>query len=418
MFKLRDYQLELSQQVNGLLRTYKIAYLCMQVRTGKTATALNAAQLYEAKKVLFITTKKAIIGIQKDFEGLKPNIELYVTNYENVHTVQYGWYDLIVLDEAHKLGGFPLTPERAKIIKKLCANLPIIYLSGTPTAESYSQIYHQFWCSSFSPFNDYRNFYAWAKDFVDIKKKYYYNRESNDYKHAKKNEIMSKIGHLFISYTQEQAGFSQMVNEHILKVKMKESTYWLASKLRARRVHIGKNGEEIICDTEVKMMQKLHQVYSGTVLAENGEFVCFDDTKAAFIAKHFEGKKIAIFYKFRAELELIRWAFKGQITESPEEFNHRHDLTFVSQILSGREGINLSSADALVMYNIDFSHLSYWQARARMQTQERQTACELYWIFSEDGIESKIYERVKAKRDYVISYFRQDFKITQQNKVA
>jgi hypothetical protein len=174
----------------------------------------------------------------------------------------------------------------------------------------------------------------------------------------------------------------------------------------------------VIADTEVKLMQKLHQIYSGTVIAENGELICFDDSKAKFIRQQFEGKKIAIFYKFRAELELIRWAFSCQITESPEEFNHRHDLTFVSQIISGREGINLSSADALVFYNIDFSHLSYWQARARMQTKERQTACELYWVFSEDGIEEKIYEKVKAKQDYVLNYFKQDFKVNQTKRAA
>jgi hypothetical protein len=268
--------------------------------------------------------------------------------------------------------------------------------------------------SSFSPFSAYKNFYAWAKDYVFIKKKYYYNREMNDYKSANQPKIEAETKHLFLSYTQAEAGFTQMVQEYVLKVKMKESTYWLASRLRARRVHIGKNGEEIIADTEVKLMQKLHQIYSGTVLAENGESVCFDDTKAKFISKHFAGKKIAIFYKFRAELEMIRWAFGGQITDSPEEFNHKHDLTFVSQIQSGREGTNLSTADALVFFNIDFSHLSYLQARARSQTKDRQKPCELYWVFAEDGIEEKIYERVTAKQDYQISYFRKDFKVQKQ----
>jgi hypothetical protein len=51
----------------------------------------------------------------------------------------------------------------------------------------------------------------------------------NDYSNADKQKIDEKIKHLFISFTQEDAGFTQMVNEHILKVKMKESTYWLAS---------------------------------------------------------------------------------------------------------------------------------------------------------------------------------------------
>jgi hypothetical protein len=41
------------------------------------------------------------------------------------------------------------------------------------------------------------------------------------------------------------------------------------------------------------------------------------------------------------------------------------------QIVAGREGVNLSTADALVFYNIDFSATSYWQARARLQTKDR-----------------------------------------------
>jgi hypothetical protein len=415
---LRNYQIEISDRACSILIEHGLVYLAMEVRCGKTLTSFSTADKYGAKEVLLLTKKKAIASIQKDYEALQPGFNLYVTNYEAAHTLTKLDFDLIILDEAHSLGAFPIIGERAKVVKKICVGKPVIYLSGTPTPESFSQIFHQLHCSSFSPFKEYRNFYHWAKDYVNVKKRYFYNREVRDYSNADKQKIDEKIKHLFISFTQEDAGFTQMVNEHILKVKMKESTYWLASKLRARRVHIGKNGEEIIADTEVKLMQKLHQIYSGTVLPEEGSPVCFDNSKAEFIAKHFEGKKIAIFYKFRGELELIRWAFKGQITESPEEFNHRHDLTFCSQIVSGREGINLSSADALVFYNIDFSHLSYWQARARMQTKERQTACELYWIFSEGGIESLIYEKVKAKKDYVLSYFREDFKINSSKKVA
>ena len=49
---LRQYQIELSKQTAALLHTKNIAYLAMEVRTGKTYTALNAADLYGAKKVL------------------------------------------------------------------------------------------------------------------------------------------------------------------------------------------------------------------------------------------------------------------------------------------------------------------------------------------------------------------------------
>lgn len=415
---LRDYQIKISKDGCRVLREHGLVYLAMQVRTGKTLTSLSIADSYGAKEVLLLTKKKAISSIQKDYEALHPSFNLYVTNYEAVHTLPQKGYDLVILDEAHSLGQFPMPATRQKAVKKICAGLPVIFLSGTPSPESYSQVYHQLDCSSRSPFVNYKNFYAWVKDYVTIKKRYFFNREVNDYSCAIKDKVEEATRHLFLSFTQAEAGFSQMVQEHILKVKMKESTYFLASKLRARRVHIGKNGEEIIADTEVSLMQKLHQIYSGSVITKTGDLVCFDDTKARYIAEHFAGKKIAIFYKFRAELEMLRWALGGNITESPEEFARRHDLTFCSQIQSGREGINLSTADALVMFNIDFSSLSYTQARARMQTMDRQQACNLYWIFSEDGIEEKIYEKVIAKQDYTLSYFRKDFKVTIQSKAA
>ena len=55
--KLRDYQEEISDKAVKLLKTYKIAYLAMQVRTGKTLTAIATAHKFGATKILFITKK-------------------------------------------------------------------------------------------------------------------------------------------------------------------------------------------------------------------------------------------------------------------------------------------------------------------------------------------------------------------------
>jgi hypothetical protein len=416
---LRDYQIDLATKAIEILRKHRLVYIAAEVRTGKTRTSLHIADIYGAKKVLFLTKKKAIASIQSDFEALGTRYDLYVSNYESAHKIKEA-FDFVILDEAHCLGAFPVAPERAKVVSKLCSGKPVVFLSGSPTPESFSQIFHQLQCSSFSPFREYQNFYAWAKDFVSIKKKYFYSREVNDYTNADQAKIKALTKHLFISFTQEQAGFTQSVQEHTLQVKMKESTYTLASKLRARRVFIGKNGEEVVADTEVKLMQKLHQIYSGTVLRDDkkGDAIIFDDTKAQYIHSHFAGQKIAIFYKFKAEYTMLKSVFGDTLTDSPEEFNRRQDLVFASQIQSGREGINLSTADALVMLNIDFSHLSYLQARARMQTKDRETSCMLYWIFAEGGIEQKIYQRVQNKEDYQKAHFMQDFKIQKEVKAA
>ena len=151
----------------------------MQVRTGKTLTSLATAQKHGAKAVLFVTKKKAIGSIEADYQLYNPSFEIHITNFEQLHNVTFN-PDLVIVDEAHSLGQYPIPSERVKDLKRICEGLPIIFLSGTPTPESYSQLFHQFFISSFSPFKEYKTFYAWAREFVILKKKYLYNREIND----------------------------------------------------------------------------------------------------------------------------------------------------------------------------------------------------------------------------------------------
>ena len=42
-----------------------------------------------------------------------------------------------------------------------------------------------------------------------------------------------------------------------------------------------------------------------------------------------------------------------------------------------------------------------------MTTKER-TESNIYWVFSERGIETKIYKAVSSKKDYTLSHFRND----------
>ena len=407
---LRDYQIEISDNAAAILKEKKIVYLAMQVRTGKTLTSLATAYKYGASKVLFVTKKKAISDIIDQFHRAGFDIEIKVVNYESLHKYD-GDYDLVVLDEAHGLGAFPKPSLRVKELLRICVGKPIIYLSGTPTPESYSQIYHQFYVSSFSPFKNYKTFYQWAKEFVNIKQKFYFNRAVNDYSYAKENLIKPIINPYMITFTQEEAGFDSFVDESILYVKMDDSVYKLADYLKKNKIAKNKEGEIILGDTEVKLMNKLHQIYSGTVIVDEPEQLhkVLDYTKAEFIKQHFAGKKIAIFYKFKSEYAALLWVFDKKITFDAEQFNNSEDLVFVSQIVSGREGLNLSSADALVFYNIDFSAVSYWQSRARIQTKDRIKESKIYYVFAEKGIEDKIYKAVMDKKDYTLSHFKKDF---------
>jgi len=409
--QLRDYQIDLSNKAAQILYDYGLVYLAMEVRTGKTLTAFATAYKFGAKKILFVTKKKAIDDIIEQGKKMGFDLEIYVTNYEQLHNVA-NEFDLVIIDEAHSLGAFPTPSLRAKELKRICNGKPIIYLSGTPTPESFSQIFHQTWVSTFSPFKDYKNFYGWARDYVEIRKKYLYGKTINDYSMAKRELIEEKTNHLFLAFTQEEAGFTELVKENVLYVKMEDNTYKFAERLRIDKVITNKEGKSVLGDTAVKLMNKLHQIYSGSVIidAPEREGKVFDYTKAEFIKQFFQGKKIAIFYKFQAEQMAIKWIM-GKCYEDPTEFNNADDGCFISQIVSGREGVNLSSADALVFYNIDFSATSYWQSRARIQTKDRTKEAQIYWIFSEGGIEDKIYKAVMDKKDYTLQYFKKDFGI-------
>jgi hypothetical protein len=402
--KLRGYQVDIANKAVEVLKVNKIVYIAAQVRCGKTLMALETARLFGANKVLFLTKKKAISSIIGDYNDLNytQHFTLEVMNDESMHKLT-GDYDLVVHDESHRFGSFPKPGVGAKTFKKMFANLPMIFLSGTMSPESYSQIYHQFWVSNHSPFRKYTNFYKWANDFVRIKKKYLGSHEVNDYSDADREKVMSVIKDYVLTFTQEEAGFESKIEEEILYVDMLPITYSMCNRLKKDLVLEGKE-EVILADTPVKLQQKLHQMYSGTVKFESGNSMIIDKTKAEFIKSMFNDKKLGIFYKFKEELNVLKEVFGDKLTTDIEEFDST-DKFIALQIVSGREGISLRNAEYLVFYNIDFSATSYWQARDRMTTMDRKFN-KVYWIFARGGLEQHIYKQVLNKKNFTLSHFK------------
>ena len=405
--ELRNYQTRIAKEAAEILQRKKIVYLAMEVRTGKTITALQTAENYGAKNVLFLTKLKAFTSVQSDYDNVGFSFKLTIANDESLHKISCN-FDLVIHDEHHRFGAFPKPNTTAKLFKKMYGNLPMIFLSGTPTAESYSQWYHQFWVSNHSPFEQV-NFYKWANDYVNVKVKHLGHGKVNDYTDARKKDFWHLIRYYILTFTQVEAGFSTQVNENVLYCDMDAITYKIIERLKRDLVIENREGQLILADTSVKLQQKLHQLYSGTCKFEDGSSKVIDLSKAMFIDNHFKGQKIAIFYKFVEEFNALKNIFGIRLTNNLEEFNTT-DKNIALQIVSGREGISLAKAKYLVYYNIDFSAVSYWQSRDRLTTMDRKVN-DVYWIFSKDGIESKIYASVIKKKDYNNETFKRDFGI-------
>ena len=407
MVEFRNYQIQIIEKAKGVLQAHRFVYLSMEVRTGKTLTALGVAEKLGIQNLLFVTKKKAISSIEADYKKLMPGYQITVINYESLHKVE-GVFDFVVLDEAHTLGAYPKPSKRTKLVKQIILrqNPFVVLMSGTPTPESFSQIYHQVYACAKNPFSQYKTFYKFAKEYVNVTQQMFHSMPSNNYDDGKP-EILDRMKPYMISYTQKEAGFKSKIQEHVLKVQMSELTYKFVKEMSEHGLIEGKKTKEVILgDTGVKKMSKIHQLFSGTVKLENGKGMITDLSKAKFIRTEFKNQKIGIFYKFKAEYEALKQVYGDALTDNLKEFDTT-SKSIALQIASGREGISLKKADCLVYYNIDFSALSYWQSRDRMTTKD-STASDVYWIFAEKGIETKIYKKVTKKKDYTLKHFEKD----------
>lgn len=407
--ELRGYQEKLAEKAFQIISTLHIVYLAIEMRVGKTLIALRTADLLKVEKVLFVTKKKAIGSIISDYEKSGFEFHLEVINYEQLHKIE-DIYDVVIADEGHGLGAYPKPSARTKELKRIISagNSKLILCSGTPSPETYSQLFHQFWISPKNPFNQ-ESFYKWAHEFVNIQEKTFNGMRFRDYKDAHKDKIMGVLNKYFIRYSQVDANFKQSdVEEEIICIPRSQNVEKMVKILMKDRYYRFNDGQEIIADTAVKLQAKIHQAYSGTIKTEEGLTKIIDISKAKYILESYHGYKIAIFYKFKAEGDVLKKIVPNW-TDDPQKFNSESESVFICQILSGSMGVNLSSADILIFYNIDFSSTQYWQARARIQTFDRDKAAIVHWLFMENGIERKVYDAVLKKKDYTLSYFRKDY---------
>ncbi len=409
MVKLKDHQLDMVARGVDIVNSWGIVYIAGEMRVGKTLVSMSIAERLKKKRMLFVTIKKNIEGVQADYRLGEFTFDIDVINYEQLHNYK-SKPDIVIVDETHKVGAYPKPSLRTKRLKQIVGSNDMVLLSGTPTPESYSQIYHQLWISEKSPFKEFKNFYKWAKEFVNVKQTMRNGYYVNDYSNAKQDLIEIEIKHLFVTKSQKEAGFKNTeIIEEVQYIDMDKRIYKLADMMVKDRYYEFKDGDEIVCDSAVKLQQKLHQVFSGTIITERNEYRVLDKSKAEYIVSNYK-PPFAIYYKYKSEGDILRKMLVNW-TENPYEFNEGRADIFLSQVRSGALGINLSRADLLIAYNIDFSAELYWQMRARIQARDKDRKNKLVWLFAKNGIEDKIYKAVQNKKNYTLRYFKKDFVI-------
>jgi hypothetical protein len=410
--ELRPYQQQAAANLLCILQKHKLAYLTGECRTGKTLTAFEVARLLGASSVFVATKKKAIPSIAKDAAAIGLTNAI-VTNYEQVHKFAGQFFDLLLIDEAHGIGAYPKPSKRFRDLKQLKFQ-KLLLMSGTPSPESFSQLFHQLTLSLASPWSHYRTFYAWASaGYVNVQQKYVGTAMPvNDYSSANKAKILADLEPLTVQMTQAAAGFSQPIIEKVHMVSMRRRTYRMASRIMRDGVIGRPDCRSVLADTGAKVMSKMRQLWSGTVITEAHGSIITDDSKAQYIVREWLGRsKVAILYTFDAERRMLEKVLqRAGITtvNTPEAFNAGgRDTWFIGQVQASREGVNLSTADDLVFFGIDYAALSYLQGRDRASYLGRDRENRVHWILAAGGMEPRILETVKMKDDFTISHYRQ-----------
>jgi hypothetical protein len=408
--ELTEIQKQMVETGTEILRKHKILYLMFETQVGKTPTSLKIAENI-SKDILFITKKKMIAEIPAYLANFAITAKVKAISMDSIHKEQYVKNRVVITDEAHSFGAYPKPTKRCKDLMKIVKDNHIIFLSATPTPEKFSQFYHQLAVSHYSPFNKYRNFYRWADDFVTVTEKYINGIPRKCYDNAKIDKINENIEHLKLTLTKEEAGFKQtLIKETVYNVPMSDDIEKIYKFIKRDRV-LDLNGHTILGDTPVKLMTKLHQLCGGTIITEEGKTLYLDRNKVDFINKHFANKKIAVFYKFDGERELLEKMLDRPTTKDVKAFRESAgELIFISQFQSGREGISLATADYLIFYNIPHSYLDYEQSRNRVTNMNRESQPEVVFLLTTFGIDKKILKVVKNKKQYTARHFLADIK--------
>lgn len=415
VINLHPNQLSVIHRAVEVLRHLPFVYLAAEMRTGKTPISLTIInhllqENLNFNSVLFLTKKRVIDDVLKHWQMLKEReVDFMCINYEQLHKLIEGHrvsFDVIVLDEAHGLGAFPKPSLRARNVRRLTASKYIL-MSGTPTPESYSQIYHQLWAINQER---HRSFYAFAGNYVTIREKRYANNVVvNDYSTCNADAISEYVGDRMITLTQEDVEIPT-IKRYVEEVVAMPASKTLANQLM-QNGFIEYMGEQIIAENAAREMSMMHQLCGGFVYVQSHspEYRVFDTSKCSVLVSHLKKyNKACVFYYYKAEYDIIYSHLKTcdiEVTDDYAAFKQMYRGVFLVQIGSGAEGITLKDTEALIYYNISFSATQHIQSQERATHFENDRSVDIIYLFSDTGFERRVMKVLQKKKRYTKEHY-------------
>lgn len=383
-----------------LLLKNKKYCLFFEVGTGKTFTALSALCALPSCKVLIVAPKRVLENVwKKDTNYDLSKYDVTYLNYEKIARDKdfvKNTYDVIILDEVHKLKG--KTTKTSRKFRTVTAKAQYVWgLTGTPIANNYADIYNIF---------KNMNIVEFTMTYDEFVHTYYYTKQMEG-GYGFRFDILLSVKPFMIEDLMKRVGKHSMVKEAKdcidLPDKRTELVYidgMISEKYRELKDGILKTDEYEKTMIPLETLNKLHQASNGFFyddyktahkICENNKLKTLADILEDMLE---ETPRVIIVYQYQQDLEELK-QLKYDWTMDPSEFPNKQIL-FLQYGQS--EGLNLQYCNQMIFYSYDYSFLNYEQMTGRIYRNGQKNNVVYTILISKGTIEEKIWWAIKNKK--------------------
>lgn len=394
--KLYEHQ----EKGKELLLKHKKYCLFFEVGTGKTFTALSALTALPSCKVLIVAPKRVLENVwKKDTNYDLSKYDVTYLNYEKIardKLFTQNVYDVIILDEVHKLKG--KTTKTSKKFRVVTSKATYVWgLTGTPVANNYADVYNIFKNMNIEEFDMSYDEFVW---------KYYYTKQLES-SSGFRFEILLNVKPFLLNELMDRIGKHSMVKEAKdcidLPEKRTELVYidgMVNEKYRELKGGMLKTAEYEKTTIPLETLNKLHQASNGFFyddykkpieICENKKLKELDNILEDLLE---ETPKVIIVYQYQHDLENLK-TLKYEWTTDPSEFPNKQIL-FLQYGQS--EGLNLQYCNQMIFYSYDYSFLNYEQMTGRIYRNGQKNNVVYTILISKGTIEEDIWWAIKNKK--------------------
>lgn len=383
-----------------LLLKNKKYCLFFEVGTGKTFTALSALTELPACKVLIVAPKRVLENVwKKDTNYDLSKYDVTYLNYEKIaRDVNFvkNKYDVVILDEVHKLKG--KTTKTSKKFRIVTAKADYVWgLTGTPVANNYADIYNIYKNMNIVEFNMSYDEFVW---------KYYYTKQMES-SFGYRFEILLNPKPYLLPELMDRIGKHSMVKEAKdcidLPEKRTDVVYidgMVSEKYLELKKGILRTDEYEKTMIPLETLNKLHQASNGFFYDDYKEVHEICENKKLkelnLILEDLleETERVIIVYQYQRDLDELK-TLKYQWTTDPNDFPNKQIL-FLQYGQS--EGLNLQYCNQMIFYSYDYSFLNYEQMTGRIYRNGQKNNVVYTVLISKGTIEEKIWWAITNKK--------------------